>query len=280
MKKSPVLLFLALIFLQSCGSPEPQAPKISIFCDHIQTISRQEGISFADAATLIREYGYTGADVRVTFKPEIIKTLDSLGFEHACAISDIDYARGDQSQAEERTLAFMDDYGYDRLLLITGLMPEQGLSQEEREAVRQRTAAFAARVAAKGYTVMVEDFDNGRSLCCGAERLDSVFMASKDLGIAFDTGNFIFAGDDTMTQFEHFRNKIGHVHLKDRTAPDDMTCVPAGEGCVPIKEIVWKLKDSGYEGWYTVEQYGSRQMLEDSRTSYDNVLSFLTEKKQ
>ena len=57
-----------------------------------------------------------------------------------------------------------------------------------------------------------------------------------------------------------------------------MACVPAGEGCIPIKEIVELLKKDGYEGWYTVEQYGSRSMLQDSRTSYDNVLSFLTEK--
>ena len=79
-----------------------------------------------------------------------------------------------------------------------------------------------------------------------------------------------------MTQFGHFRKQIGHVHLKDRTAPYDMTCVPAGDGCIPMGEIIGKLKESGYEGWYTVEQYGSRKMLEDSRTSYDNVLSFLT----
>ena len=155
-------------------------------------------------------------------------------------------------------------------------MPADGLSQEDKEAVRQRMSAFAAKVAAKGYSVLIEDFDNPRSLCYGAERMDSILRVSSDIGVVFDTGNFIFAGDDTMTQFGHFRKQIGHVHLKDRTAPDDMTCVPAGDGCIPMEEIIGKLKESGYEGWYTVEQYGSRKMLEDSRTSYDNVLSFLS----
>jgi sugar phosphate isomerase/epimerase len=28
------------------------------------------------------------------------------------------------------------------------------------------------------------------------------------------------------------------VHLKDRTSPEDMNCRPAGEGCIPIAEIV------------------------------------------
>ena len=278
MKKLSIILFLAfsLSLLLSCGRSGQQAPKISIFCDHIETIARQEKIPFAEAAALIRDYGYTGVDVRVTFSPAVVKTLDSLGFEHACAIADINYSRGDQPEMEAQALAFMDTYGYDRLLLIPGLMPADGLSQEDKEAVRQRMSAFAAKVAAKGYSVLIEDFDNPRSLCYGAERMDSILRVSSDIGVVFDTGNFIFAGDDTMTQFGHFRKQIGHVHLKDRTAPDDMTCVPAGDGCIPMEEIIGKLKESGYEGWYTVEQYGSRKMLEDSRTSYDNVLSFLT----
>lgn len=278
MKKLSIILFLAfsLSLLLSCGRSGQKAPKISIFCDHIETIARQEKIPFAEAAALIRDYGYTGVDVRVTFSPAVVKTLDSLGFEHACAIADINYSRGDQPEMEAQALAFMETNGYDRLLLIPGLMPADGLSQEDREAVRQRMSAFAAKVAAKGYSVLIEDFDNPRSLCYGAERMDSILRVSSDIGVVFDTGNFIFAGDDTMTQFGHFRKQIGHVHLKDRTAPDDMTCVPAGDGCIPMEEIIGKLKESGYEGWYTVEQYGSRKMLEDSRTSYDNVLSFLT----
>ena len=277
MKKPTILLFFAAVFsLLSCNKA-PDVPKISIFCDHIESIARQERISFAQAATLLKECGYTGVDVRVFQRPEEIKTLDSLGFEHACAITEIDYSQEDQSQLEEQTLQFMDTQGYDRLLLVTGLMPESGFSQEQREAARKRIAAFAARVAAKGYTVMVEDYDNRRSLSYNAERIDSLFMASKDLGIVFDTGNFLFAGDDTKAQYEHFRSKIGHVHLKDRMAPDNMACVPAGEGCLPVKEIIRNLKASGYDGWYTVEQYGSRNMLQDSYTAYANVFSTLTE---
>ena len=278
MKKPTVLLIFAAIFsLFSCNKA-PSVPKISIFCDHIETIARQEGISFAQAATLLKECGYTGADVRVFQRPDEIKSLDSLGFEHACAITEIDYSQEDQSQLEEQTLAFMDSQGYDRLLLVTGLMPSSGFTQEQREAARKRIAAFAARVTAKGYSIMVEDYDNRRSFSYNAERIDSLFLASKDLGIVFDTGNFLFAGDDTMAQYEHFRDKIGHVHLKDRVAPDNMACVPAGDGCLPVKEIIKKLMDSGYKGWYTVEQYGSRNMLQDSYTAYANVYSVLTEK--
>ncbi len=66
MKKTSILLAAALLSLAavSCrqgGKAEPQ--KISIFCDHIETVARQEGISFAEAATRIKAMGYEGADI-------------------------------------------------------------------------------------------------------------------------------------------------------------------------------------------------------------------------
>ena len=278
MKKHTLSAVLLCILLVSCGTGKKSEDlKISIFCDHIETVARQESISFAEAATRIREMGYTGADVRVFQRPDEIKSLDSLGFEHACAITEIDYSKGEQKELEDKTLAFMDEHGFDKLLLVTGLMPSDSLSLGERTAARERIAAFAKRVTDRHYTIMVEDFDNPLSLCYNAEKLDSLFTFSKDLGLVFDTGNFIFAGDDALTQYSRFRGRIRHTHLKDRTAPDNMRCVPAGTGCVPIAVIVQQLRESGYKGWYTVEQYGSRHMLEDSRISFENVKTMLTD---
>ena len=87
-----------------------------------------------------------------------------------------------------------------------------------------------------------------------------------------------FAGDDALVAYDKFQNRIAHVHLKDRVAPDDMHCVPAGSGCIPIAPIVHDLVASGYDGWLTVEQYGSRQMLADSKTAFANVRAILEKK--
>lgn len=271
MKKFLPLLALLLC---ACGQKPAEAPKISIFCDHIWTVARQEGISFREAATKIREIGYDGADVRVLQNPDELRILDSLGFGHSCAIADIDYGAGEQPEMEALALSFLETYGYDRLLLVTGLMPE-GSTAADRDAARQRIAAFAKRVTDKGFCIMVEDFDNPRSLCYNIAGLDSLFTLAPSLGHVFDTGNYLFAGDDALVAYEQFRNRIGHVHLKDRVAPDDMHCVPAGSGCIPVAEIVHKLVGSGYGGWLTVEQYGSRQMLADSKAAYANVTAIL-----
>lgn len=275
MKRISLSLLVIICFATfSCKRAE-QPLKISIFCDHIETIARQENISFAEAATRVKEFGYIGADIRVTQSPDEIKTLDSLGFLHACAISEINYSNPNTKELEDRTMVFLEEHGFDKLMLITGLMPQEGLSKEERAAARQRVAAFAKRVTDSGYTIMLEDFDNRRSLCYNAELLDSLFAVSNNLYMAFDTGNFQFAGQDAMEQYEHFRPKIKHVHLKDRTSPTDMRCVSVGTGCIPIVEIIHKLMDSGYDGWYTYEEYGTRTMLQDCEESYKNISAAL-----
>ena len=268
------LLLIALAAACACSQKAAEAPKISIFCDHIWTVARQEGISFADAAASIREIGYAGADVRVLQKPEELRTLDSLGFGHACAIADIDFSAGDQPEMEDIALNFVKEYGYDRLLLVPGLMSRESTA-EDREAARQRIAAFTAKATAQGVKVMVEDYDNPRSLCFNTERLDSLFTLSSALGHVFDTGNYLFAGEDALACYDHFRERIAHVHLKDRVSATDMHCVPAGSGCIPVAEIIQSLVNSGYDGWFTVEQYGSQTMLADSKTAYENVRALL-----
>lgn len=267
-------LALAALCLGSCAS-KPEEPKISIFCDHIWTVAHQEDISFAEAAARIREIGYTGADVRVLQKPEELRTLDSLGFAHSCAIADIDFSTGDQPEMEDIALNFMKMHDYERLLLVPGLMAPDATA-EDRAAARRRIVAFAAKAKSQGVQVMLEDYDNPRSLCFNTERLDSLFALSDDLGHVFDTGNYIYAGDDAREAYKLFRDRIGHVHLKDRVSPTDMHCVPAGTGCIPIADLVHDLLATGYTGWLTVEQYGSRQMLSDSRTAYENILSILS----
>ena len=259
--------------------PVEPLPKISIFLDHIRTVAQQEGISFREAATKVREIGYEGVDMKVLQaleNPKEMQMLDSLGFRFACAIADIDHCAGDQPEMEEKVmiaLQFRRNY-FDQLLLVPGLMPE-GSTDADRAAVRARIAAFVSNAAEEGFSVKVEDYDNPRSPCYNTEMLDSLFALSPKLGLVFDTGNFIFAGEDALESFAHLKDRIDHVHLKDRVSPDDMRCVPAGSGCVPILQIVHTLVSEGYNGWLTVEQYGSRQMLADCRTAFENVSRML-----
>ena len=251
--------------------------KISIFCDHIETMARQEGISFAQAAEKVRDMGVTGADIRVMQKESVIKTLDSLGFAHSCAITDIPYSNGEMPELEEATIKFMKERGFDKVLLVPGLVPDD-FSEEQKDAVRNRIAAFAEKAHGEGLDVLFEDYDNQRSLCYNSDLIDKLLAKAPSSGVVFDTGNFLFAGDDTEQCLTHFIDKVRHVHLKDRVSETDMNCTPAGAGCIPMENILATLKANNYDGWLTIEQYGSRNMLKDAETAYDNIISILNKK--
>ncbi len=270
-------LSVAALLSVGCTPRKASEAKISIFCDHIETMAHQEGLPFAEVCQRLWDLGYRGADVRVFQDPESIRVLDSLGFAHACAITDIDYSKGEQKDLEDKTLAFMKEHSYKNLLLVPGLVGKDATG-EDRDAIRGRIAAFTKRASDLGYRVMVEDFDNPRSICFNTACLDSLFSCSDKLGLVFDTGNFLFAGDDALSSLSQFSSRVGHVHLKDRVSAEDMTCTPSGDGCIPTAQIISTLKGQGYDGWYTIEQYGSRQMLPDCSKAIANVKAFLQAK--
>jgi len=104
------------------------------------------------------------------------------------------------------------------------------------------------------------------------ERPDDVkqILDRVEVGWCFDTGHLMIGGYDPLEFLADARDQIRHVHLKDvileLTQPvlegeqsimegvqKGMFC-PVGRGDVPIAEIVMSLEQSGYDGWYTLEQ--------------------------
>jgi len=245
-------------------------PRISIFFDHVSEIARQEHISVREAAERVRQLGVEGIDVRVTMSEPELAMLDSLGFQNASAIADINFVKGEQPELERQALDFMKRHGYKRLLIIPGLLPENA-SPQLMEAVCQRIAAFVKDACKEGFDVMVEDYDNPRSPCYNTQTLDLLFAASPELNHVFDTGNYLFCGEDVMTALRHFRQRIHHVHLKDRKAQRDNASLPIGTGVMPLKEVVGELLRSGYDGWFTIEHFGAPSQLQYTIQSVSNI---------
>lgn len=268
MKLQHALILIAALFFTTLQAAAQ--PRISIFFDHVSEIARQEQISVREAAQRVRQLGYEGIDVRVGMREPQLRMLDSLGFQHACAIADINFVRGQQPEAERQAIAFAKRYNYPRLLIIPGLLPENA-SAELTDTVCQRIVAFVKEAAAQGIDVLVEDYDNPRSPCYNTLTLNHMFAASPQLNHVFDTGNYLFCGEEVMTALRHFRERIHHVHLKDRRAKHDYASLPVGTGIVPLQEVLSALLTSGYDGWFTIEHFGAPKMLEYATKSIANV---------
>jgi inosose dehydratase len=101
------------------------------------------------------------------------------------------------------------------------------------------------------------------------EDTDRVLAGSR-IGLCLDTGHLLIGGGDPVALAKGHPARIGHVHLKDvrlelahQVQKGEVSYtgavaagmyVPLGEGGVDIAAIVTALEDSGYAGWYVLEQ--------------------------
>lgn len=270
----PLLILLTTAMLSPANAP--QEPKISVFCNHIESVARQENMPFADAAKIVREIGYTAADVYVTQNPEELDILDQLGFQHDCCIAEISFTTGDQEEAVKQAFDFMVKRNYNKVMLVPGHMPDNATPDDLADCL-MRCANFIARAKALGIETVFEDFDNRRSPTKDIAGIKKFFDYCPDAKHAFDTGNYAFSGDDCLRAFAMFKDKITHVHLKDRVSKEDLKCPPVGTGCMPIEAVIKLMLYSGYDGWFVAEMFGNRTMLESLKTSYTNIYNIITE---
>jgi sugar phosphate isomerase/epimerase len=94
-------------------------------------------------------------------------------------------------------------------------------------------------------------------------------VQSDMLGVNFDTGNVALFGTDPLAMLEAMIDKVMHIHLKDighetLEKYKGETGIPAGttigEGVVPIKLIIDRLKKSGFDGELSVECGGIERL--------------------
>ncbi|GAA1480000.1 sugar phosphate isomerase/epimerase [Gordonia sinesedis] len=104
------------------------------------------------------------------------------------------------------------------------------------------------------------------------ERRDEVYrvLQSSTIGLCLDTGHLLIGGTDPVELTRGFTDRVRHAHLKDvridlaeqvqrgeTTYTEAVAAgmyVPLGAGDARIADVVATLVDSGYDGWYVLEQ--------------------------
>jgi inosose dehydratase len=126
---------------------------------------------------------------------------------------------------------------------------------------------LAAAAATRGLVATLHPHV-GTMVETGAET-DRVLAGSR-VGLCLDTGHLLIGGGDPVRVARVHPGRIAHTHLKDvrldlarqvRSGALTYTeavaaglYVPLGQGDVDIAAIVSALEDSGYGGWYVLEQ--------------------------
>ena len=129
--------------------------------------------------------------------------------------------------------------------------------EEEKEKSRKHIEAAAETGwgKEKGVEVTIEDFDDYTSPLSRNRGIRWFLDNVPDLGFTFDMGNFAFMQEDIWQAWELLADRIRHIHCKDRCR--GLEPAPAGKGDIPMRELLEKLKETGYEGWLAAEHFGA-----------------------
>nr|WP_091790005.1 sugar phosphate isomerase/epimerase [Pedococcus dokdonensis] len=125
----------------------------------------------------------------------------------------------------------------------------------------------AAAAAAHGLTATLHPHVG--TMVESGDETDRVLTGSS-IGLCLDTGHLLIGGGDPVRVAREHPDRVAHTHLKDvrlelarRVQAGELTYtdavaagmyVPLGRGDVDVAAIVAALEDSGYAGWYVLEQ--------------------------
>lgn len=141
------------------------------------------------------------------------------------------------------------------------------LSDRQWETLLTNLDRLAAVIAERGLTAVLHPHV-GTMVESRAE-VDRVLTGSR-IPLCLDTGHLLIGGTDPLQLAREVPERIKHTHLKDvdaalaaRVQSGELTYtdavaagmyVPLGQGDVDIAGIVTALQDSGFDGWYVMEQ--------------------------
>ncbi len=118
-----------------------------------------------------------------------------------------------------------------------------------------------------------------RNFSFQARAADTLLMAMEtgldNVGVCIDVGHGLMAGEnvsDSAVMLQHYGKKLFHMHFNDnyRSWDDDM--IVGSLHVVEYFELLFWLKESGYEGWYSMDQYPYR---EDGASAVGESVAFL-----
>lgn len=255
---------------------------LSTFYDHVTELSRQQGISLAEALSRVREMGVDRLEVsEQNLGPDPDKVAGEIRAQ-GLAISTVPafFDFGNDPDVDGRALPLLRTLralGVTQMLVIPGFISPEVTEEKARAARRDAMAAAINRLATlaepMGVALLMEDFDNAAAPFSTAEGVRGFLDDCPALSACFDTGNFRFMAGDELKAYDLLRDRVRYVHLKDRAytgAPGErgvsavdgqvLYASPVGAGEIRMRTLLQRLRADGYTGPLAIEHYGAPDM--------------------
>ncbi|NMP38567.1 MAG: sugar phosphate isomerase/epimerase [Clostridiales bacterium] len=249
--------------------------KTSIFFEHLYDIAAQTGCTPAQAMKEAKKLGidYVEADAFRAMESidELKRLLNSAELKVGGMFGFFDFAHEKQPEKVNELLDCAQALNAANIMPIPGFINEGEDRAAAIDSMVRELNILCDKAQKRGITVTLEDFDSVRAPYGTAEELAYFLERVPGLYCTFDTGNFIVRGDDVLRAFDLLKNRIAHVHMKDRAfAPvcgeEPLICedgkklypAPVGSGDLPMTEIANRLCEHGYNGICAIEHFGAK----------------------
>ncbi len=180
--------------------------------------------------------------------------LSLVGFGTSCRFHD-PLQMEENVRAAERAIDVCARMGIPWIRVFGNDIPDPSRMAETAAAVCQGLKRACAYGASRGVGVNLEvhgDFNTRQALKLVADEMADV----PGFGIVWDIEHSDkTCGDDFLPFYEVIRPLVRHVHVKDylRGEGGAFTLCPVGQGDIPIRAILAKLRQDGYDGYFSFE---------------------------
>ena len=174
--------------------------------------------------------------------------------------------------------------GAPMIMAIPGFYSDKSRDKNELDKMHEGMAMLSALTKENGLILTIEDYDNALSPIATMGGMSTFLEAVPDLTVTLDTGNFLFSEEDVLAAEEMFLSRIKHVHLKDRlwsrTGKGDILETTGGrklypcavdEGDIPMDDILGRLAEIHYSGYFMTEFFGSVSYTDNIEKSIINL---------
>ncbi len=252
--------------------------RINIFYEHVIEAAAQRDITVEESLRCFRELGISGLecpDWQLTARGETKALFESVGFKVESVYEFFDFPHDSEKESLRKidncleTAAY---FGADKILAIPGFNADE----EQMLTLCGLMNILCKRAGEYGVTVTVEDFDDKASPCSTIAGLKYLLENVGGLKFTFDTGNFAYSLESADDAYRQLKDKITHVHLKDRSrdisrfdggnakadlSGNQMYPCEVGGGYIGIGNLVKQLLRGGYSGSFSIEHFGAPDQL-------------------
>ena len=243
--------------------------KISVFYHHIVEAAKQVGCTEEEILKKIKEVGITAVELDRddTLNPDkLLELLKRNEFSVSSIYGFYDFSETEDLENCKKHIKLAMAMEADKIMIVPGFYSKTDESARKRELEQmiEGTRKLCKMAEANGMRVTIEDFDDEKSPLCSISGMGTFLDEIPSLYVTLDTGNFIISGEDELEAFEKLKNKVIHVHCKDRAYDENGNICPisVGKGFIKMSEVLEELSKMHYDGYLAIEHFGAENYLE------------------